>query len=48
MNPEELYLDYTNNFLSLEGFAEYYNLSLADANIIIEYGRLLNNKRGVK
>jgi hypothetical protein len=40
----ELYLDYFNNFLTIECFAEYYQLSEGDANFVINNGRILNNK----
>ena len=40
----ELYLDYVNNFLTVERFAEYYNMSVDYANHVIEIGRKLNNK----
>lgn len=44
---EEKYLDYVNNFLTLDAFAEYYNLSLDKAYKIIEEGREIRalNKR---
>jgi hypothetical protein len=45
---EELYLDYSNNFLTLEGFASHYDLSLEDADHIIIQGRELNHERGAK
>ena len=32
----DLYLDYVNNFLTVERFAEYYNLSLEQAQHIID------------
>lgn len=38
----ELYLDYVNNFLTVERFAEYYNMSESYANHVIEIGRKLN------
>ena len=40
----ELYLDYVNNFLTIERFAEYYGMSVDYANHVIEVGRKLNNK----
>ena len=39
-----LYIDYFNNFLTVEKFAEYYSYPLSDANYIINTGRKLNNK----
>jgi hypothetical protein len=40
----EIYLDWVNNFISLEKFAEHYGLDEIDANYVIELGRKLNNK----
>jgi len=40
---EEMYLDYYNNFISTQRFAEYYNLSIEEAEIIIEEGRRINH-----
>lgn len=39
----ELFRDWTNNFLSLEKFAEHYNTSAEKANIWIEEGRAIHN-----
>ena len=42
MRLEELfkvYLDYRNNFLSIEGFANYYNLPSELATQLINYAR---------
>lgn len=41
---EEMYLDYFNNFLSVDYFAEYYNISKQKATNIINKGRLINHK----
>jgi len=38
----ELYLDYVNNFGTVERFAEHYGLSKDGANLIINQGRELN------
>lgn len=38
------YLDYFNNFLTLQRFAEYYGYDCESAKIIIEKGRELLNK----
>jgi hypothetical protein len=40
----ELFLDYFNNFLSVEGFSEYYGLDQDKAKRIIELGRKLHEK----
>lgn len=38
---QELYLDYVNNFLTVERFAEYYEIEESQAVLIIEQGRKL-------
>jgi len=40
-----MYLDYVNNFLSLEYFAIVYKINIRAANHIINTGRLINNKK---
>jgi len=42
---EALYLDYFNNFLTVDRFAEYYCLSFRQASRIIHIGRHLNHRR---
>ena len=42
---EELYLDYFNNFLSVDRFAEYYDLSYTIALKYIEIGRYYNHHK---
>lgn len=37
------YLDWVNNFLTVEAFAEHYGLEVAAARIVIETGRNLHN-----
>ena len=37
-NVQKLYLDRFNNFFSDERFAEYYNLQLEDAKVILKAG----------
>jgi len=37
-----LYLDYRNNFLTVQCFADYYRLSIWQADILIKTGRQLN------
>lgn len=39
------YVDYFNNFLTVEKFAEYYAYPIDTANFIINKGRELNNKK---
>jgi len=41
---QEMYLDWVNNFLSLERFSEYYNIPPQKAEKIINLGRILNNR----
>ena len=36
---ERLYLDWFNNFLTIERFAEYYNMTVEQAEKVIEVGR---------
>ena len=36
---ERMYLDWYNNFCTIERFAEYYNLSIEQAKQIINIGR---------
>ncbi len=42
---ETLYLSYVNDFLTVERFSEYYNISIEKANKIINLGRKLNNAK---
>jgi hypothetical protein len=39
----QMYLDFVNDFITTEKFAEYYNITTEDAIIIIKAGRLLNS-----
>lgn len=43
-----IYLDWVNNFLSLDKFAEHYGIDEIDAHEIIELGRILNNEKANK
>ena len=36
---QALYLEYLNNFLTVERFAEYHNLSMVDAQTLVNMGR---------
>ena len=45
---EKLYLDYFNNFLTVEYFANYYGLELEKAYRIINLGRKINNNAKLK
>jgi hypothetical protein len=42
---EQMYLDYFNNFISTQRFAEYYDLSMDEAKTIIIVGRKINHER---
>ena len=43
---KRMYLDYINNFLTVEKFAEHYNISEKQANSIIESGRIYAEEDG--
>ena len=36
---ERLYLEWVNNFISIKRFAEYYNMTVEQAEKVIEVGR---------
>ena len=42
---EQMYLDYFNNFLTTDVFAEYYQISPKEAEHIIGSGRLVNHSK---
>jgi hypothetical protein len=42
---EGLYLDWFNNFLTVDRFAEYYGLTVKQASRVINTGRALNHRR---
>lgn len=42
---EKLYLEYFNNFQTLEGFARFYNIGKIHAIYIIGQGRIINNNK---
>jgi hypothetical protein len=42
---EELYLQYFNQFLTIQAFASYHHISEKRAQRIIEIGRELNHRR---
>ena len=39
---EEMYLEWFNNYLTTQKFAEHYNLSISDTENILDRGRKLN------
>ena len=43
-----LYLDYLNDFLTIERFAEYYDLSVTQATTLINLGREYHEERATK
>ncbi len=38
-----MYLDYVNNFLTVDAFAQYYYLPVGEARQVIEQGRNIQN-----
>lgn len=42
---EQLYLDYVNNFLTVERFAEYHSITSNKAHKIIDLGRTIHSNR---
>ncbi len=44
----EMFLDYFNNFLSVERFAEYYEISVPEAKRVIERGREIHETGATK
>ena len=42
---QEAYLDWVNNFLSIEKFAEHYGLELDEAVMVIRIGRSIHERR---
>ena len=42
---ETMYLDYFNNFVSVLGFANHYNITTKTALIIIDVGRYHNHNK---
>lgn len=42
---QAIYLDYWNNFISIEGFATHYRMSVQDANTLVTMARNVHNSR---
>ena len=42
---EDLFIEYVNNFLTVERFAEYYELDVNVAQSVIDIGRAINDRR---
>ena len=38
------YLDYVNNFITVEKMADYYEMSIEDCRYLIDLGRKIHNK----
>ena len=45
LEAEQAYLDYFNNYLTIERFASDYKLSVDNATLLINLGRKLNHAR---
>ncbi len=45
---ERMYIDWCNNFLTVERFAEYYGLSVKEAINVIDEGRILSVEVRIK
>ena len=43
---ESMYLDYFNNYLTVQKFAADNNIGLADADRVLRIGKIINHKRG--
>lgn len=43
MNLQDVYLDYANNYLTIDKFASDYLLTVRQAKIILDAGKQLNN-----
>lgn len=44
----EFYLDYFNNFLTIDRFAEYYNFTRYEASKILDLGKEVNHNDNLK
>lgn len=47
-NCEEFYIEYRNNFLTIERFAEYYQMTVELATAILKIGEIINHARPSK
>lgn len=41
---QDMYLDYLNDYLTVDRFAEDYSITVSEALVIIDKGRTLNHK----
>jgi len=44
VNIQRFYLDWVNNFLTVQSLADHYDITKKEADILIECGRKLNNR----
>ena len=42
---EKMYIDWFNNFVTLERFASYYNITIEKAERVIKIGRKINHRK---
>jgi hypothetical protein len=42
---EDFYLDYVNNYLTIDAIADHYHITAILASHIIEFGRFVNHNR---
>lgn len=42
-NTEKMYLEYVNDFITVERFADHHGLTNEHANLLIDLGRKVNN-----
>jgi len=42
---EAFYLEYLNNFMTVKGIAEYYDIPESQASLLINTGRKINHKK---
>ncbi len=43
---ENYYLEWVNNFLTIEKFAEYYKITEVQAKFLIDMGKQINSQKG--
>ena len=46
-DAEQVYLDWFNNYLTVEKLAEHYNIPVSQAEILINAGRIIHYKKTV-
>lgn len=45
LTPEQVYLEWTNNWLTLQKMADWYCVDIDELNHVIDKGRIENNNR---